>query len=33
MSPGAGLGGHVRSSEGKESLQMQLFDVEDDDQP
>ena len=31
MSPEHGTGGHAGSSEGKDSLQMNLFDGEDDD--
>lgn len=31
MSPEGGTGGHARSREGKESLQMRLFEPEGDD--
>ena len=31
MSPGGGTGGHAGASEGKEWLQMRLFEVEGDD--
>jgi hypothetical protein len=33
MSPEGGTGGHAGASEDKESLQMRLFEVEDDDRP
>lgn len=31
MSPRGGTGGHAGASEGKESLQMRLFESEEDD--